>query len=211
MAIPPTVYAPSHTYAQHTPLKGPPPIIGTQSKSPSPPYAPPTGHMPIIGTQSKSPSPQPSSPRPYEPQIYREPLTCLTREMLYDHIYLVLRDTLTDWWAENPDAMHRLVYYLSDYVIKLGMAGIFGPNGMQSLWQLCMFIGHESKRCYMCLAVQPERGRTGGPTIVLQGKLCEKEGNDPLVDEEVFGLAKDGFEKAAQEMHAIILAKSPGT
>jgi hypothetical protein len=47
------------------------------------------------------------------PQIYREPLTCLTREMLYDRIYLVLRDTLTIWWAENPVAMHRLVCKLS--------------------------------------------------------------------------------------------------
>ena len=129
MAIPPTAYAPSHTSAQHAPPKAPPPIIGTQSKSPSPPYAPPTGHIPIIGTQSKSPSPpyapplghmpvigtqskSPSpepSPGPYVPQIYREPLDRLTREMLYDRIYLVLRDILAIWWAENPDAMHRLV------------------------------------------------------------------------------------------------------
>lgn len=72
-----------------------------------------------------------------------------------------------------------------------------------------MLIGHEGKRSYMCLAVQSERGRTGGPTVVLQGELCEKEGNDPLVDEEIFGLVKDGFEKAALEMHAIINAKSP--
>lgn len=63
----------------------------------------------------------------------------------------------------------------------------------------------------MCLAVHPEHGRTGGPTIVLKGDLTEKEGNDPLVDEEVFGLAKDGFEKAALNLHAMILAKSPRT
>jgi len=87
MAIPPTAYAPSHTTAQHAPPKAPPPIIDTQSKSPSP---------------------EPS-PGPYVPQIYREPLDRLTREMLYDRIYLVLRDILAVWWAENPDAMHRLV------------------------------------------------------------------------------------------------------
>jgi len=72
-----------------------------------------------------------------------------------------------------------------------------------------MFIGHEGRRSYMCLAVHPERGRTVAPTIVLKGDLCEKEGNDPLVDEEVYGLAKDGFEKAALGLHAMILAKSP--
>jgi hypothetical protein len=85
MAIPSTAYAPAYT-AQH---------------------APPTGHMPVIGTPS--PSPQPSLPQVYQPRVYPEPLTCLTRAMLYDRVYLCLQDNLTEWWAKNPEAMHHLV------------------------------------------------------------------------------------------------------
>jgi hypothetical protein len=86
MAIPLTAYAPAYTSAQH---------------------APPTGHMPVIGTPS--PSPQPSLPQVYQPRVYPEPLTCLTRAILYDRVYLCLQDNLTEWWAKNPEAMHHLV------------------------------------------------------------------------------------------------------
>ena len=159
MAIPPSAYAPSYTIAQHAPPKAPLPIIGTQSKSPSPPYAPPTGHipiigtqkkspsppyapptghMPIIGTQSKSPSPEPS-PGPYVPQVYREPLDCLTREMLYDRIYLVLRDILAIWWAENPDAMHRLVCKFS-----FPLHHMVSPPLTQDISRLSVRLCHQS-------------------------------------------------------------------
>jgi len=139
MAIPPTAYAPSHTTAQHAPPKAPLPIIGTQSKSPSPPYAPPTGHMPVIGTQSKSPSPEPS-PGPYVPQVYREPLDCLTREMLYDRIYLVLRDILAIWWAENPDAMHRLVCKTS-----FPLHNMVSPPLTQDIFRLSVRLCHQPR------------------------------------------------------------------
>jgi hypothetical protein len=62
---------------------------------------------PSTGQMSKM-TPQPPNPRLYVPRIYREPLTCITREMVFDRVYLLLRDNLDKWWTENPEALFHI-------------------------------------------------------------------------------------------------------
>lgn len=59
---------------------------------------PPPSHMPTIVSQ-------PPATCPYIPRIYPEPLTCITREMVFDRVYLLLLEHLTKRWAKNPNPL----------------------------------------------------------------------------------------------------------
>jgi hypothetical protein len=85
MNIPPTAYAPAYASAHQT-LHA--------------------NHMPPPATQS--PSLRPSEPQAYGPLVHPEPLACLTYNMVYDRVYLVLRDNLSEWWTRNPDALQNV-------------------------------------------------------------------------------------------------------
>jgi hypothetical protein len=85
MNIPPTAYAPAYASAHQI----------SQAN-----------HMPPPATQP--PSLRPSEPQAYEPLVHPEPLACLTYNMVYDRVYLVLRDSLSEWWTRNPYALHNV-------------------------------------------------------------------------------------------------------
>jgi hypothetical protein len=63
-------------------------------------------HVPPLATQP--PSLRPSEPQAYEPLVHPEPLGCLTYNMVYDRVCLVLRDSLSEWWTRNPDALQNV-------------------------------------------------------------------------------------------------------
>jgi hypothetical protein len=65
-----------------------------------------------------------------------------------------------------------------------------------------MYIGSEGKSSYMCLVVQSE---LGGFTNILTGDLCENDGKNPLVDEELLKLVKNGFDKGAAKFSAAVV------
>lgn len=45
---------------------------------------------------------------PYTPRFNREPLEYITRDMVFDRIYLLLRDNLLEWWTKPHDALGHL-------------------------------------------------------------------------------------------------------
>jgi hypothetical protein len=84
--------------------------------------------------------------------------------------------------------------------------GMFGSDGLQSLYQIGMYTGREGIYRYMCLAVQSEHG---GLTILLKGDLCEKDGKDPTHDEELLVLCNDGFDKGVAKLYPRIVTEAP--
>ncbi|CAN9245942.1 unnamed protein product [Alternaria alternata] len=181
MNIPPTAYAPAYASAHQTSH---------------------ANHMPPPATQS--PSLRPSEPQAYEPLVHPEPLACLTYNMVYDRVYLVLRDNLSEWWTRNPDALQNVSQRLAGQIRFSGQRGMFGPDGIQSLNRINMFIGREGIYRYLCLAVLPNHGEL---SILLKGDLCEKDGNDPMYDEELLAMCKEGFDKGAVRLHADIVVQ----
>ena len=67
-----------------------------------------------------------------------------------------------------------------------------------------MFIGREGIYRYLCLAVLPNHGELAIP---LKGDLCEEDGNDPMYDEELLAMCKEGFDKVAVRLHADIVVQ----
>lgn len=59
-----------------------------------------TGHMPSVASTQYLAQ--------YHPLIYREPLECVTYKMVFDRIYLLLRDNLPGWWTMTHEALHHL-------------------------------------------------------------------------------------------------------
>ena len=59
---------------------------------------PPTSHLP---THISQPTPS----YLYVPKVYPEPLTCITREMVFDRVYLLLSESLTERWTNNPNPL----------------------------------------------------------------------------------------------------------
>ncbi len=89
-----------------------------------------------------------------------------------------------------------------------GVRGVFGPDGLYSLYQISMYIGRDGIYSYMCLAVQ---SGFGGLTVLLKGDLCEKDRKDPMYDEEMLALVKDGFDKGAAKLYSTIVAEASKT
>ncbi|KAL1797970.1 hypothetical protein ACET3X_004576 [Alternaria dauci] len=185
MNIPPTAYAPAYASAYQTP---------------------PASHMPPLTLQM--PPVPPSAPPAYEPMVHPEPLGCITLNMISDRIYLVLRDNLSEWWIRNPDALQKVCRSPTDRLASLitysGPRGLFGPNGIQSLKQIDLYIGREGTRRYLCLAVRPENGELA---IIFKGDLCEKDGKDPVYDKEMMEMCKDGFNKGLAKLLESIIAE----
>ena len=67
-----------------------------------------------------------------------------------------------------------------------------------------MFIGREGIYRYRCLAVLPNHGEL---STLLKGDLCEKDVNDPMYDEEVLAMCKEGFDKVAVRLRADIVVQ----
>jgi hypothetical protein len=89
-------------------------------------------------------------------------------------------------------------------IVYCGTRGMYGPDGLQSLYQINMYTGREGIYRYMCLAVHSEHG---GLSILLKGDFCEKDGMDPTHDEEMLMLCMDGFDKAVAKLYASIVTE----
>lgn len=53
-----------------------------------------------------------------------------------------------------------------------------------------MSIGHRDGCHYMCLSVNSGHGDV---TVLLQGGLCGRNRRDPMLDQDVMGLCRQGF------------------
>jgi len=80
-----------------------------------------------------------------------------------------------------------------------------GPKGLSSVSDIFMSIGHQGIYHYMCLAVD---ARWGNVTVLLKGELCEKEGKDPMNDEEMMQLCIEGFSKEAEKVFEDVVAEA---
>ncbi|KNG52435.1 hypothetical protein TW65_00247 [Stemphylium lycopersici] len=109
-------------------------------------YAPPS-HMPTIVSQ-------PPASCPYIPRIYPEPLTCITREMVFDRVYLLLLEHLTKRCTKNPNPLIYISNGITDSIIVSGRKGAFGPDGLATLTDIFVCIGHRGSQYYMCLATR---------------------------------------------------------
>jgi hypothetical protein len=94
---------------------------------------------------------------------------------------------------------------VTDDIIRRGQSGGFGPNGLSSLIQIIVAIGHEGIHHYMCLAVHP---CSGCVQILLKGDLCEQEGRDPIFDYNIPALCREGFDRAASRLYADIVSRT---
>ncbi|EMD64983.1 hypothetical protein COCSADRAFT_88403 [Bipolaris sorokiniana ND90Pr] len=159
----------------------------------------PTGHMPCMASQ-------PSKPHPRPPRVYHGPLARITRDMVFDRIYLLLADNLPTRWTQNPEALVHLTKSMANVVISSGQYGDFGPYGLSSLAQISVYIGHEGIYHYMCLAVHPSYGDV---RIIFRGNLCERESQDPIIHHEAMALCRIGFDRAADRLYADIVSRMP--
>ncbi|KAG9191323.1 hypothetical protein G6011_09411 [Alternaria panax] len=182
MNIPPTAYAPAYAPTRQVPEVNRIPGLATQR-----PYS------------------QPPAPQTYQPLVYPEPVGFITQRMVYDRIYILLRDNLTNWWTRNPAALHAVTHRLAGTITYSGPKGMFGPDGIQSPSQISLYIGREGIYRYMCLAVNSKQSAF---SIILKGDLCEKDGNDPLYDEELMALCKDGFDRGVTKLYTFAVAEN---
>jgi hypothetical protein len=95
--------------------------------------------------------------------------------------------------------VNRIVYY--------GRQGIFGPNGLGKLTGIFMSVGHEGTAHYLCLAASSQWGDV---TVLLRGKACELEGENPLQDKEAMRVVGLAFDEAAAEVYRSIVDRSGG-
>lgn len=77
-----------------------PPVDYALGHAPQHQY-PPTSHIPSM-------APHAPCIEPYIPQIYPEPLTRINRHMVFDRVFLLLRDNLSEWWHQNPAALFHV-------------------------------------------------------------------------------------------------------
>ncbi|KAH7552213.1 hypothetical protein BM1_09075 [Bipolaris maydis] len=119
-------------------------LIATIPPSPDKQHLP-TGNLPGMASQ-------PSNPHPRPPRVYHGPLVRITRDMVFDRIYLLLTENLPTRWTQNPEALAHLSKSMANVVIRSGQYGDFGPYGLSSLAQISAYIGHEGIYHYMCLA-----------------------------------------------------------
>ncbi|KAF1828232.1 hypothetical protein BDW02DRAFT_617360 [Decorospora gaudefroyi] len=150
---------------------------------------PPAGHMPSLAPQQPSPPPTPDS---------------ITYRRIFDRVHGLLRGNLPEWWERNPEALHHLTARLAHVIIRHGQAGRFGPDGLGSLSEIFICIGHEDIKHYMCLAINAHWGNV---VVILKGELCEKDGKDPMHDDALMELAKTGFDKEAARLYTGIAAE----
>ncbi|EOA87409.1 uncharacterized protein SETTUDRAFT_87470 [Exserohilum turcica Et28A] len=172
-----------------------PPVDYALGHAPQHQY-PPTSHIPSM-------APHAPCIEPYIPQIYPEPLTRINRHMVFDRVFLLLRDNLSEWWHQNPAALFHVTERIIDSIIRRGQAGAFGPTGLSSLTQIFLCIGHEGIYHYMCLAAH-----SGFHSIhvLLKGDLCAMEHRDPIFSPDLMSLCKLGFNQAAARLYADIYA-----
>ncbi|KAJ5024253.1 hypothetical protein PSV08DRAFT_354183 [Bipolaris maydis] len=173
-------------------------LIATIPPSPDKQHLP-TGNLPGMASQ-------PSNPHPRPPRVYHGPLVRITRDMVFDRIYLLLTENLPTRWTQNPEALAHLSKSMANVVIRSGQYGDFGPYGLSSLAQISAYIGHEGIYHYMCLAVRPSYGDV---QIIFRGDLCEHEGQDPIIHHELMALCRKGFDRAADRLYVNIVSRMP--
>ncbi|KAF1847071.1 uncharacterized protein K460DRAFT_402437 [Cucurbitaria berberidis CBS 394.84] len=146
-------------------------------------------------------SPQlPTPPTAYTPRLASQSVLTqqslspdsITREMIIERIQYLLQDKLPRW--STPTAVLELAKRLTFILIEYGQRGGLGPHGLSKLSDIFMSVGHEGIWHYMALTVNPGMGDV---QILLKGELREKEGKDPLHDEELMEMLRDGFDQQA--------------
>lgn len=177
------------------------------------------------------PTPAPGLPRPYPPsysskrlptqttsgiphasgssQYHARPLTdpqhaahllltpdSITREMIQARLAELLESQIPSF---NSYAITKIAIHLTQVVISAGQSGKLGPRGLGKLTDIFMSIGHEGKKHYMCIAISAPGA--GHVQVLLMGDLCEKEGLDPLLDEELMEMCRKGLEGVARKMY----------
>ncbi|EUC47295.1 hypothetical protein COCMIDRAFT_90553 [Bipolaris oryzae ATCC 44560] len=139
-------------------------------------------------------------------QAYPESHTRISRDVVFDRIYLLLADNLPTRWTQNPEALVHVSKSMANVVIRSGQYGDFGPYGLASLKQISVDIGHEGIYHYMCLAVHPSYGDV---RVIFRGDPCEREGKDPIIHHDVMALCRKGFDRAANRLLADIISQIP--
>ncbi|KAH9877922.1 hypothetical protein J1614_003139 [Plenodomus biglobosus] len=140
-------------------------------------------------------------------QLTGEQLTpdSITREMIQARLAELLESQIPSF---NSYAITKIAIHLTQVVISAGQSGKLGPRGLSKLTDIFTSIGHEGKKHYMCIAISAPGA--GHVQVLLMGDLCEKEGLDPLLDDELMEMCRKGLEDVARRMYES-LVPVPGT
>lgn len=124
------------------------------------------------------------------PDVFVPTPDSITFEHIAVRLQFLLEPNLTNW---HPQQVVLLSTTLTNQIITLGKNRDLGPDGIGSLNDIFIAVGHEGEWHYMALAVVAPIA----VKVLLRGPSYFLDGRNPLVDETSMEILRGGFRTVA--------------